>query len=232
MSSRETFKIGPVEIPKITFPENFGEVLRNYLTAGNDDLGYVAMYGIERPELLRDAATDTRLLRLYAALNFFKAGPDNGLAVFEIVSGLADLNDADGAKLVLESLEQSKGLGLYPVWYEDPMFHLGWCMADFRRYGESIDAYRKSLSKPLDRGKWAIWTHLGSVFHELADFQHAGECYQHALQSIESEVHPASFDSPGQSAVINRLIEQAKQQQPYGGERSQFGIELKYGNIK
>ncbi|MSP41649.1 MAG: hypothetical protein EXR70_24450 [Deltaproteobacteria bacterium] len=125
MSIRESFKIGTIEIPKIGLPKSTAGILNDYMAAYDVDYGYVAMFGIERPELIQDSSVDSKYLRLYAAFKFLESKPDNGLAVLHIANALGDLDDADGVKLVLESLEQSGGLHLYPVWYEDPMFHLG-----------------------------------------------------------------------------------------------------------
>jgi tetratricopeptide (TPR) repeat protein len=226
MSTRETFKIGVIEIPKISFPENIGAVLDDYMAANDVSCSYVAMCGIERPELIHDSTIDNKQLRLYAALKDFEAAPENGLAVLEIANALADLEDADGTKLVLESLEQSGGLHLYPVWYEDPMFHLGWFMADFKIYDEAINAYHKSLAKLNHTGKWAVWGHLGSVYHERGDYKQAGDCYQQALQSIETVPNYYHFDMKAKTEILKRLIDQATQQVPFTGKRIQYGIEL------
>jgi len=227
MPSRETFRIGSVEIPKITFPYNMDSILNGYMAANDADYRYVAIYGIERPQLLDDSTIDLKLFKVYAALKLIEVEPNNGLAILELVDGLADMNDADGVKLVLQSLEQSDGIHLYPVWDEDPMFQLGWFMADFQRYEEAIEAYRKCVLKPFASGKWVVWIHLGSVYHELGDFQEANECYQHALESIEVEPDPQYFDTARQTEVINRLAEQTFRREPYAGERIKYGIELK-----
>src|SRR5690242_5513760 len=118
MPTRETYKIGPIDIPKVTFPEEIQDVLSGYMTAYDVSHDYIAMHGIERPDLVVESNIDVNLLRLYAAVSFFKEAPGNGLAVLDIANAFACLEDADGAKLVLESLAASDGLDLYPVWYE------------------------------------------------------------------------------------------------------------------
>jgi tetratricopeptide (TPR) repeat protein len=224
MTSRETYRIGQIEIPKIAFPENIDSILNKYMTACDVERSYVATYGIECPELLPDTTIDPKLLGLYAAVKSFGEVPANGLAALDIAAALADLEDADGAKLVLESLDASGGLGLYPVWYEDPTFHLGWYMADCKRYDEAIDAYRKSLSKPYVDGKWAVWSHLGSVCHELRRFEEAKQCYQDALQLLLAEPKMANVDLTRHSNAIKALLAGAISAEKFSGERIEFGV--------
>jgi len=226
MPNRETYRIGQIEIPKVTVPENIQDVLSGYMTAHDVSYAYIAMCGIEHPDLLPDPNINVNLLRLYAAIKFFEEVPENGLAVLDIASAFAGLEDADGAKLVLESLETSDGLHLYSVWYEDPMFHLGWYMADFKRYVEAIDSYQKSLSKHYDDGKWAVWSHLGSVYHELRQFEKAQEHYQTALRLLTAEPKSGNVDLSRCTDSIKDFLDQAIAGEVFKGERIQFGLQI------
>lgn len=227
MPSRETYKIGQIEIPKVAFPKNFQDVLSGYMAAYDVSHDYIAMHGVERPNLLVESNIDVNLLRLYAAVNCFKEAPENGLAVLDIANAFACLEDADGAKLVLESLEASAGLHLYPVWHEDPMFHLGWYMADLKRYEEAIDAYQKSLSKHYEDGKWAVESHLGSVYHELGQFEKAQKHYQTALGLLSAEPKTGNVDLSPYTDSIKDFLDQAIADEVFRGERMQFGLQIR-----
>jgi tetratricopeptide (TPR) repeat protein len=227
MTNRETYRIGQIEIPKIAFPENIDGVLNKYLAAYDVERSYVATYGIERPESLPDATIDPKILTAYAAVKYFEEIPDNGLAVLDIAAALANLEDADGVKLVLESLDASGGLNLYPVWYEDPTFHLGWYMADFKRYDEAIDAYRRSISKQYNDGKWAVWSHLGPVYHERHQLEEAKQCYQNALRLLATDPKTANIDRSHHSDSIKACLDQAISGDSFGGERTEHGLRIR-----
>jgi tetratricopeptide (TPR) repeat protein len=226
MSVRETIKIGQIEIPKYEFPSNIDEALNAYIRECKIDRGYVAFVDIERPELISDAGIKSDLMRLYAAIRELEHYPDDGFASLGVANALAELEDIEGIRMVLTSLEAAGPLNLYAVWDDDPMFHLAWYLADFKHYDESIESYRKSLTKTYNHGKWVVWTHLGSVYHELGQFERAEQCYQEALTLCELEPKRERFDSSEKESVIRTLLNQATCKQPFTGRRIRHGVKL------
>jgi tetratricopeptide (TPR) repeat protein len=196
------------------------------MAADDVDYSYVAIYGIERPDLVRDSGIAPDMLRLYAGVKKLKANPENGLAALEIANAFGDLDDADGVKIVLESLERGGDFGFYPLWYEDPTFHLGWYMADFKRYDEAIDAYRRSISKQYNDGKWAVWSHLGSVYHELRQFEEAKQCYQDALRLLAAEPTTGKVDTSRYADSIKNFLAHAISGELFTGERYSLALEF------
>lgn len=88
-------KIGRMTVPDVRFPDDFSQLLQEYLRSTGDTLGYVAQIGVEHP-LPADIDEDT--FHVYATYEFLKSEPENGLAAIYV----AQTFDSIGARQPFE----------------------------------------------------------------------------------------------------------------------------------
>lgn len=223
---RVEFRIGEIEVQGIGFPDGVDRVLQEYLNQSGHTRSYVASIGVDSVPGPFDSSLTPALVHAYACVLELQEFPCSGLVVLSLAGALVDADRFETAKLVLDTLAAAGSPGCYQVWYEDPHFHLAWYAADLKKYDLSIDYYHRSIANPKLNRNWASWVHLGTVYHELGDFQKAKESYVSGLEQLAS-------DDKTRSSVIERvmrnvklLIDQAVTGVAFTGRRVQFGVEI------
>jgi len=116
--------------------------------------------------------------------------------------------------------------GCYPVWYEDPIFHVAWYAADLKKHKLAIEYYRRSLANSKIDRNWVSWLHLGSVYHELGIFSDAEANYTKGLQEVKLDKHTQTSVVERTIQSVDILLKQVEAREPFAGKRIQYGIQL------
>ena len=203
-------KIGRLYIPDVDFPADAQQQLAAYMAATGDSCSYIAHIGVEEPD---KTTMQPGLLRLHAAITELSSDPDNGLAALYVAGAFEELGQIEDTLAVLESLHAIGAPGCYTIPSENPAFLAGWLLIDERRHAEAIRYYQLALGyNGMDKA--AVWGHLGTVHHELGEFNHAISYYDQVLAELKNPPVVTSQQSdPKRRAEIEELEIRRKKEQ-------------------
>jgi tetratricopeptide (TPR) repeat protein len=210
--------INNIQIPNIIFPFGIEKALEEYLKNGNT-ISYISECGIDQPT---PNGFLSCLIRLYASIKYLHENPKNGIAAINVAHAFDNIGERRKAIDVLKSIDKAglPGLNRNTI-SEDPFFLIGYWLADYNQPTESLIYYNKCLDRQIKSNHGVIYSHIGTVYHDIKEFKFALEYYSKA-NNIFNEFE--NDHNNKQKLILNDLIDLAKNMKPLRLIRWDHGI--------